>query len=62
MKKIILLLSAFLIGFVVLAQRLEQVKKAEPVVEIEEEKQEQTEESSSNATIDLNQKFMIMEF
>ena len=56
MKKIILLLSAFLIGFVVLAQRLEQVKKAEPVVEIEEEKQEQTEELSSNATIDFESK------
>ena len=56
MKKIILLLSSFLIGFVVLAQRLEQVKKADPVVGIEEEKQEQTEESSSNATIDFESK------
>ena len=56
MKKIILLLSAFLIGFVVLAQRLEQVKKADPVVGIEEAKQEQTEESSSNATIDFESK------
>ena len=68
MKKIILLLSAFLIGFVVLAQRIPQPKKAEPVVEIEEAKQEQIEEPleeakqeqieepSSNATIDFESK------
>ena len=56
MKKTILLLSTILIGFVVLAQRIEEVKKAEPVVGIEEVKQEQTEESSSNATIDFESK------
>mgnify|MGYP001076611175 CR=1 FL=1 len=56
MKKTILLLSTILIGFVVLAQRIEEVKKAEPVVGIEEAKQEQTEESSSNATIDFESK------
>jgi len=56
MKKIILLLSAFLIGFVVLAQRIPQPKKAEPVVEIEEAKQEQIEEPSSNTTIDFESK------
>jgi len=56
MKKTILFLSATLIGFVVLAQRIEEVKKAEPVVGIEEVKQEQTEESSSNATIDFESK------
>tara|TARA_B100000959_G_scaffold79780_1_gene84955 strand:- start:6590 stop:7099 length:510 start_codon:yes stop_codon:yes gene_type:complete len=56
MKKIILLLTAFLIGFVVLAQRIPQPEKAEPVVEIEEAKQEQIEEPSSNATIDFESK------
>ncbi len=56
MKRTILLLSAILIGFVVLAQRIEQVKKAEPVVGIEESKQEQIEEPSSNATIDFESK------
>ena len=56
MKKIILLLSTILIGFVVLAQRIEEVKKAEPVVGIEEAKQEQNEESSSDATIDFESK------
>ena len=56
MKKTILLLSTILIGFVVLAQRIEQVKKAEPVVGIEESKQKQIEEPSSNATIDFESK------
>ena len=56
MKKTILFLSATLIGFVVLAQRIEQVKKAEPVVGIEESKQEQIEEPSSDATIDFESK------
>jgi len=56
MKKIILLLTAFLIGFVVLAQRIPQPEKAEPVVEIEEAKQEQIEEPSSDATIDFESK------
>ena len=40
MKKTILFLSATLIGFVVLAQRIEQVKQAQPVVGIEKSKQE----------------------
>ena len=56
MKKTILFLSATLIGFVVLAQRIEQVKQAEPVVGIEESKQEQIEEPSSDATIDFESK------
>jgi hypothetical protein len=64
MKKIILLLSAFLIGFVVLAQRIPQPKKADPVVEIEEVKQEQieevkqeqTEKETSNSIIDFESK------
>ena len=56
MKKTILVLGAILIGCVVLAQRIEEVKKAEPVVGIEEAKQEQTEESFSNSTIDFESK------
>ena len=56
MKKTILFLSATLIGFVVLAQRIEQLKTAEPVVGIEESKQEQIEEPSSDATIDFESK------
>ena len=56
MKKTILFLSATLIGFVVLAQRIEQIKQAEPVVGIEESKQEQIEEPSSDATIDFESK------
>ena len=56
MKKTILLLSTILIGFVVLAQRIEEVKKAEPVVGIEEAKQEQNEATLSNSTIDFESK------
>ena len=56
MKKTILFLSATLIGFVVLAQRIEQVKEAQPVVGIENSKQEQIEEPSSDATIDFESK------
>ena len=56
MKKTILFLSATLIGFVVLAQRIEQVKQAEPVVGTEKSKQEQIEEPSSDATIDFESK------
>ena len=56
MKKTILLLSTILIGFVVLAQRIEEVKKAEPVVGIEEAKQEQNKETFSNSTIDFESK------
>ena len=56
MKKTILFLSATLIGFVVLAQRIEQLKKAEPVVGVEESKQEKVEEPSSDATIDFESK------
>ena len=56
MKKTILFLSATLIGFVVLAQRIEQVKQAQPVVGIEKSKQEQIEEPSSDATIDFESK------
>ena len=56
MKKTILLLSTILIGFVVLAQRIEEVQKAEPVVGIEEAKQEQNKETFSNSTIDFESK------
>ena len=56
MKKTILLLSTILIGFVVLAQRIEEVQKAEPVVGIEEAKQEQNKETLSNSTIDFESK------
>ena len=46
MKKTILLLSTILIGFVVSAQRIEALKKANPVVGTEEVKQ--TEENTLN--------------
>ena len=62
MKKIILLLSAFLIGFVVLAQRLEQVKKADPVVGIGKKNKNKLRNPLQMLQSILNQKFMIMEF
>ena len=60
MKKTILLLSTILIGFMVSAQRIEDLKKANPVVGTEEvkqtEEQKQTEENFSNSTIDFESK------